>query len=101
MAIRGLSSVNLLTKLRTVRVMQGMTPQSHPIKWVATGWLALLTSATVAQADLIHRYSFNEPATKTDGGMVTKDSVGKVDAKLKGDGASVADGKLVLKNDEG
>lgn len=49
-----------------------------------------------ANAELIHRYSFTDAAAK---GGVVKDSVGKVDGKLKGD-ATVADGKLVLKNDE-
>jgi len=48
----------------------------------------------VARAELIHRYSFTEPAAK--GGDV-KDLVGKVDGKLKGE-ATVADGKLVLAN---
>lgn len=44
-----------------------------------------------AQAGIIHRYSFNDGSAK--------DSVGKVDGKLVGTGATVADGKLVLKND--
>jgi hypothetical protein len=47
--------------------------------------------ALAAHADLIHRYSFKEPG-------VAKDSVGNVDGNLKGD-AAIADGKLVLKND--
>lgn len=44
-----------------------------------------------AHATLIHRYSFNDG--------VAKDTVGKVDAKLKGAGATVAEGKLSLKNE--
>src|SRR4051794_29437829 len=43
------------------------------------------------QAGIIHRYSFNDGSAR--------DSVGKVDGQLKGSGASIADGKLVLKND--
>ena len=44
-----------------------------------------------APAGLTHRYSFNDNAA-------VKDSVGKIDGKLQG-GATVTDGKLVLKND--
>jgi hypothetical protein len=69
--------------------------------WVFTWCVSILFFGATARADLTHRYSSNEPASKSDTGQVVKDSVGKVDAKLKGDGASVADGKLVLKNDEG
>ena len=54
-----------------------------------------LLSAT-AQAGLIHRYSFKETGA---GVTVAKDSVGSIAGKLKGTGASIADGKLVLKND--
>ncbi|HEY7089061.1 MAG TPA: LamG domain-containing protein [Tepidisphaeraceae bacterium] len=57
--------------------------------------LAILLGATSARAGLIHRYSFS------DKGTTAKDSVGNVDAKLKGDGAKLEDGKLVIKNDEG
>src|SRR5438094_910738 len=56
---------------------------------------ALLLGAAVANAALIHRFSFTEAK---DG--VTKDSVGKVEGKLKGDDAKVADGKLTLKNED-
>ena len=49
-------------------------------------------AATTVHAELTHRDSFNDDAAK--------DSVGKIDGALKGPGASVADGKLVLKNDE-
>jgi hypothetical protein len=45
--------------------------------------------AASVQAGLIHRYSFKDGAAK--------DSVGKVDGKLKGP-ASITDGKLVLQN---
>jgi hypothetical protein len=49
----------------------------------------LVSSAAMAHAELIHRYSFNDD--KAD------DSVGKVNGKLLGK-AKVADGKLVLDN---
>ncbi len=45
-----------------------------------------------SRAALIHRYSFNDPDS-------AKDSVGHVDGKLKGS-AKIADGRLVLKNDD-
>ncbi|HVS54323.1 MAG TPA: LamG-like jellyroll fold domain-containing protein [Opitutaceae bacterium] len=48
-------------------------------------------AAASARGALIHRYSF-------EGGAV-KDSVGRVDGALRGAGASVADGKLVLRNE--
>src|SRR5262245_164640 len=48
-----------------------------------------LCIATCAQAQLIHRYSFNDG--KAD------DSVGKINGKLNG-GAKVADGKLAVNN---
>jgi hypothetical protein len=61
----------------------------------AIGIVALLLLACVfasnADAVLIHRYSFNDGTAK--------DSVGKIDGKLKG-AASIADGKLVLKNED-
>jgi len=47
--------------------------------------------ASNADAVLIHRYSFNDGTAK--------DSVGKIDGKLKG-AASIAAGKLVLKNED-
>jgi hypothetical protein len=50
-----------------------------------------LGACTIADGGLIHRYSFDSPTVK--------DSVGKIDATLKG-GAKVADGKLVLDNGE-
>ncbi len=50
---------------------------------------ALITTA--ANGVIIHRYSFNDGTAK--------DSVGNVDGKLKG-AASIADGKLVLKNED-
>jgi hypothetical protein len=56
----------------------------------AAALFALLALATTSHAALIHRYSF------TDGG---KDSVGNVQAKLKG-AAKVEGGKLVLDNGE-
>lgn len=52
--------------------------------------LAIAVGAS-ARAELIHRYSFSE--------ATVKDSVGKVDATLKGE-AKVADGKLVIDNAE-
>jgi hypothetical protein len=60
-------------------------------------WLIAMALAPAAMhAGLIHRYSFNETGTAI---TATKDSVGSVDGRLKGS-ASVADGKLTLKNDE-
>jgi hypothetical protein len=63
----------------------------------STGWRSVVAfvvtiafCASAAHAGLIHRYSFAD-------GKAT-DSVGKVDGKLKGAGASIADGKLTLKN---
>lgn len=52
--------------------------------------LAVSAAVSSSQAELTHRYSF-----KTD----TKDSVGKVDATLKGT-AKLADGKLTLDNSD-
>jgi len=58
----------------------------------AFAWLlALGLGVATAQAGLTHRYSFKD--------STAKDSVGNIDGKLKGPGASIADGKLVLKND--
>ena len=54
--------------------------------------LAIGLGVTTAQASLTHRYSFKDGAAK--------DSAGNVDGKLKGPGASIVDGKLVLKNEE-
>jgi hypothetical protein len=51
--------------------------------------LALALGPTATDAGLIHRYSFKDPTVK--------DSVGNVDATLKGS-AKIADGKLVLDN---
>ena len=50
--------------------------------------------ASSSFAAITHRYSFNDPAAPG------KDSVGNVDAKLKGPDAKVADGKLMLKNED-
>ncbi|MGA2229974.1 MAG: LamG domain-containing protein [Tepidisphaeraceae bacterium] len=52
--------------------------------------LALAVGSAVANAGLIHRYSFKDPTVK--------DSVGNIDATLKGS-AKITDGKLVLDND--
>jgi len=52
--------------------------------------------SAAARAALIHRYSFNDAAAS---GGIVKDSIGSVDGKLKGSGATVADGKLELKNE--
>jgi len=52
--------------------------------------LALAVGVGSARAALIHRYSFT---------ATTKDSVGHVDGRLKGAGASLAGGRLVLVND--
>ena len=53
--------------------------------------ICILTAA--ADAGLIHRYRFSEAGA-------VKDSVGNVDGKLVGPAATIADGKLVLKNDD-
>ena len=53
--------------------------------------IAIGICATTARAGLTHRFSFKDG---------TKDSVGSVDAKLLGSGASLAGGQLVLKNDD-
>src|SRR5271155_584797 len=70
----------------------------HRLKSVresAVGFVAVLLIACIcgpsADAVLIHRYSFNDGTAK--------DSVGKIDGQLKG-AASIADGKLVLKNED-
>jgi hypothetical protein len=65
-----------------------------PIRFpkVFSCWLALSLCVATAQAGLTHRYSFKDGTAK--------DSVGNIDGKLKGPGASIADGKLVLKNEE-
>ena len=52
--------------------------------------LILAVGPAAAHAALIHRYSFNDDAAK--------DSVGKVDGRLRGVGARVAGGKLELRN---
>lgn len=60
-----------------------------PFRCLASCAIAILV-CTAANAGLTHRYSFNDGTAK--------DSVGKVDGQLKGS-ASIADGKIVLKND--
>lgn len=59
-----------------------------------------LTAATETSAALTHRYSFTEATTGGTKGTVTKDSVGNTDAIVKGPAATVADGKLTLKNED-
>ncbi|HEX2854442.1 MAG TPA: LamG-like jellyroll fold domain-containing protein [Opitutaceae bacterium] len=63
-----------------------------PFPKIALCLAAGILGLAPAQAALTHRYSFNDGAAR--------DSVGKIDAKLKGAGASVVEGKLVLKNDD-
>lgn len=54
--------------------------------------ISAVALATSAQADLVHRYSFNETS-----GTVVKDSVGSADGVLKGSGGAFdGSGKLVL-----
>ncbi len=60
---------------------------------VVMGLVALVP--LLAQAGLIHRYSFNDTGTNI---VAAKDSAGSVDGKLHG-AASIAQGKLTLKND--
>ncbi len=66
-----------------------MNPLRHPAP-VALLLLALGAGLATARAGLIHRYSFKDNA---------KDSVGRVDGALKGAGASLAGGRLVLANE--
>lgn len=54
--------------------------------------LAACASALVLQADLIHRYSFNETS-----GTTVRDSVGTANGEVKGNGAYFSgDGQLIL-----
>jgi hypothetical protein len=67
-----------------------MTIPFHQVRML----ICLLVSASgfpAAHASLTHRYSFNEAAAR--------DLVGNINGKLKGPGATIADGKLILKND--
>ena len=61
------------------------------MRTLALGFCLIPIWLSPAQAGLIHRFSFTDNAA-------VKDSVGNIDGKLQG-GATVADGKLVLKND--
>ena len=67
-----------------------MIIQKHS-RQILASIIALGLCTTFANAGVIHRYSFNDGTAK--------DSVGKVDGALKGAGATIAGGKLVLKND--
>jgi hypothetical protein len=74
------------------RIAAGMTGMSLPrySLWLLVG--ALSCSATLPlNASMTHRFSFS--------GDSVKDSVGQLGASLKGPGAKLADGKLVLSND--
>jgi len=62
---------------------------ASPIQRLLLALLTLSLSTSIARAGLTHRYSFSDPTPK--------DSVGKIDGKLKG-AAKIADGKLVLAN---
>lgn len=66
--------------------------RSMPARMLAAGLCAILGARALANADLIHRYSFNDADA-------VKDSVGHVDGKLKG-GATSGAGKLTLKNED-
>lgn len=69
--------------------MAGMSLPRYSL-WLLVG--ALSCSATLPlSASMTHRYSFS--------GDSVKDSVGQLGASLKGPGAKLADGKLVLSND--
>jgi hypothetical protein len=59
------------------------------VKWLLISLIGTSFCAVAVRADLIHRYSFHETGIK--------DSVGNADGAMKG--ASIVDGKLVLKND--
>jgi hypothetical protein len=59
---------------------------------VFTTLLTIAFCSATAQADLTHRYSFKDKAA-----TAVKDSVGHIDAALKG-AAKITDGKLVLEN---
>jgi hypothetical protein len=65
--------------------------KSQSAVWLAAVALMGSLAASSADAVLTHRYSFNDGTAK--------DSVGNIDGKLKGT-ASIADGKLVLKNED-
>jgi len=67
-----------------------MTPSIR--QCVGAGLFVITLGAGVAQAELIHRFSFAAEEVK--------DSVGSVTGKLKGDGAKIAGGKLQLKNED-
>lgn len=67
-----------------------MSRKAKVLAFVAVGFITLTGINSTANAGLIHRYSFTDGA---------KDSAGKLDGKLVGEGARVADGKLVLKNE--
>jgi hypothetical protein len=69
----------------------GMTLLPFPALRFFAGLSALAAGVATARAELIHRFSFNDGAAR--------DSVGHVDGRLKGPGASIAAGQLVLKND--
>jgi hypothetical protein len=62
-----------------------------PPRNIFLGLCAIPFLVAYAPAGLTHRYSFND-------NTAAKDSVGNIDGKLQG-GATIADGKLVLKND--
>lgn len=66
-----------------------MTNRRTNVQQIIAGMIAFGLCVS-ANAGLIHRYSFNDGSAK--------DSAGKVDGKLVGTGATVADGKLVLTN---
>jgi hypothetical protein len=63
-----------------------------PAAWSIFAICASALLAPRAQAGLTHRYSFKDTGS-------VKDSVGNTDGTLKG-GATIADGKLTLKNDD-
>jgi hypothetical protein len=70
-----------------------MLRRSH-FNGIFAGCVFALICASSAPAAITHRYSFNDAAAPG------KDSVGNVDAKLKGSAATVADGKVTLKNED-
>lgn len=61
-------------------------------QWIGASLFGIILGGTSAQAELIHRFSFNDGPVK--------DSIGAITGKLVGAGAEIEGGQLRLKNDE-
>ncbi len=89
MALQDCHAELSISNSRPARFSTGMSLPRHTV-WLILG--ALTCSATLPlNASLTHRYSFT--------GDSVKDSAGQLGATLKGAGAKLVDGKLVLKNE--